>query len=318
MKKAILYLSFMLLACVDVTHAQTGFNKYGFKKTPLTLSKGKYNEFFTNDEVVQIGTVRFNTRTNKVIQFLEEDTTKTNYLSDRSSIWYSVDPLAEKYPNYSPYVYCNNNPVKYTDPDGRGPELALAGAAAVLEYGLLATGVITYGAILYRNADGIIQIRDDVKAIIGVMAIVSISTQLAQYEKFKSSLEAFSDKSKNKGTKTTENNQATASTAMPNMPKNDNDKNKTEKNNQEEKKTNDQNKKIGETKKMTPKEIGDFLKEGDNWHKGNGKTNYLKEFQKQLRGDKNSDFLVDKKTNEVVLRSNKTNTYVRTGDFYKK
>lgn len=243
MRKVVLFLSFMLLTCVGISHAQAIFKKYGFNKEPLTLSKGKYKEFFTNDEVVQIGTVKLNTRTNKVIKLLEEDTTKVNYLSDRSSIWYSVDPLAEKFPNYSPYVYCMNNPVKYIDPDGRNPALALAGGAAVLEYGLLAAGVITTGAILYKNADGIIQIRDDVKAKIGVMAIVAISTQLAQYEKFKSSLDAFSDKSKNKGTKTTENNQATASTAMPNMPQNDNDKkNEKAKNSSEQKNSSEKNK----------------------------------------------------------------------------
>lgn len=119
MRKTILTLSIILATCGALAHAQAVFKKYGFNKKPLTLSKGKYNEFFTNDEVVQIGTVRFNTRTNKVIQLLEEDTTKNNYLSDRSSIWYSVDPLAEKYPNYSPYVYCMNNPVNFIDPDGR-------------------------------------------------------------------------------------------------------------------------------------------------------------------------------------------------------
>jgi len=31
----------------------------------------------------------------------------------------TVDPLAEKYPNVSPYVYCLNNPVKFVDPDGK-------------------------------------------------------------------------------------------------------------------------------------------------------------------------------------------------------
>ena len=31
----------------------------------------------------------------------------------------TMDPLCEKYYSISPYAYCNNNPVKYIDPDGR-------------------------------------------------------------------------------------------------------------------------------------------------------------------------------------------------------
>jgi RHS repeat-associated protein len=33
--------------------------------------------------------------------------------------WDRVDPLCEKYYSVSPYAYCNNNPVKYIDSDGR-------------------------------------------------------------------------------------------------------------------------------------------------------------------------------------------------------
>jgi RHS repeat-associated protein len=33
--------------------------------------------------------------------------------------WDRVDPLCEKNPEISPYAYCNNNPVKYVDPDGK-------------------------------------------------------------------------------------------------------------------------------------------------------------------------------------------------------
>jgi len=35
------------------------------------------------------------------------------------TMWLSVDPLADKYPNISPYAYCAWNPVKLVDPDGR-------------------------------------------------------------------------------------------------------------------------------------------------------------------------------------------------------
>ena len=34
-------------------------------------------------------------------------------------MWTSVDPLAEKYYNVSPYVYCENDPVNTFDPDGK-------------------------------------------------------------------------------------------------------------------------------------------------------------------------------------------------------
>ena len=41
------------------------------------------------------------------------------YYNSDLSIWLSVDPMAAKYPSSSPYVYCADNPVKLTDPDGR-------------------------------------------------------------------------------------------------------------------------------------------------------------------------------------------------------
>ncbi len=40
------------------------------------------------------------------------------YMNPRTSLWYGVDPLAEKYPEISSYIYCHNNPVKLIDNDG--------------------------------------------------------------------------------------------------------------------------------------------------------------------------------------------------------
>ncbi|WP_276733605.1 SpvB/TcaC N-terminal domain-containing protein [Chryseobacterium carnipullorum] len=40
------------------------------------------------------------------------------YYNPRVSLWLNVDPLAEKHPSWSPYIYVLNNPIKYVDPNG--------------------------------------------------------------------------------------------------------------------------------------------------------------------------------------------------------
>jgi RHS repeat-associated protein len=40
------------------------------------------------------------------------------YYTPEVSIWLSVDPLADKYPSMSPFMYCLGNPVKLIDPTG--------------------------------------------------------------------------------------------------------------------------------------------------------------------------------------------------------
>ena len=39
-------------------------------------------------------------------------------MNPKTSLWYGVDPLAEKYPSVGAYVYCVGNPIKYIDPSG--------------------------------------------------------------------------------------------------------------------------------------------------------------------------------------------------------
>ena len=42
----------------------------------------------------------------------------SRYYSSDLSVWLSVDPMSDKYPSLSPFVYCANNPVKVVDPNG--------------------------------------------------------------------------------------------------------------------------------------------------------------------------------------------------------
>ena len=55
------------------------------------------------------------------------------YYASSLPLWLSVDPLADKYPYISPYAYCNWNPVKNIDPDGKWIQIvvgAVVSAAA--------------------------------------------------------------------------------------------------------------------------------------------------------------------------------------------
>ena len=50
------------------------------------------------------------------------------YYSSDLSIWLGVDPMSDKYPSLSPYVYCADNPVKLVDPNGE--DVFICGASS--------------------------------------------------------------------------------------------------------------------------------------------------------------------------------------------
>jgi hypothetical protein len=109
-----------LFAIVAKAQDNNPYKSIGKKGKVLTLSKGKYDEFFDTKNVQRIGTVLFDIRTKKIVKLLNADSIHKK-ASDNSSAsrWYSIDPLAEKFASSSPYVAMANNPILFTDPDGQ-------------------------------------------------------------------------------------------------------------------------------------------------------------------------------------------------------
>ena len=114
--------------------AQQPFEQYGYKVKVLTLSQGKYEEFFDQDTIVQIGSVMFNTVTNAITGFAVQDTvySESNFEAQIISKFLSPDPLTEEYYSFSPYNFVLNNPIIYIDPDGRKVKPASKAAFNVL------------------------------------------------------------------------------------------------------------------------------------------------------------------------------------------
>jgi RHS repeat-associated protein len=66
-------------------------------------------------------------------------------------------------------------------------------------------------------------------------------------------------------------------------------------------------------KKMSLDDFGKFLGAGKDWHSGKAKKQFLQQFKRQLKGDTNADFYIDENTKEVFLKSNKSGHWINTG-----
>ena len=125
MRKSFLLLS--VLALTVCVHAQQPFAKYGYKVKVATFSGGRYDEFHDKTRIVEIGSVKFDTKTGKIVGYVDNNgETEDGMKAQTVSRYLSIDPLTEKYYSISPYAYCANNPVKFIDPDGR--DIIISGA----------------------------------------------------------------------------------------------------------------------------------------------------------------------------------------------
>jgi len=120
-------LSLLLISFFNVTcnlYAQNPFSSLGIKdeEVPiLSISKGKYQEIITNDTLVKVGNVVVNTVTGRVEYFIRIDTVRSEASMEPQIVsrWLSPDPIFKAYE--SPYAAMSNNPILFTDPDGRDP-----------------------------------------------------------------------------------------------------------------------------------------------------------------------------------------------------
>ena len=153
MKKTLLLFA-VLLGFISVNAQNNPFAELGYEPKIATLSNGQFNESFDNDTIVQIGSIMFNTKSQQIVAFVVTDTmySEATLEPDIVSRWISPDPLAD-HPNQvdkSPYQYAWNNPVLFTDPDGRCPFCPWLDAVVdvgfiVYDVGLLATDYINTG-----------------------------------------------------------------------------------------------------------------------------------------------------------------------------
>jgi RHS repeat-associated protein len=90
------------------------------------------------------------------------------YYNGDDQLWMGVDPMWEKYPGISPYVYCANNPVRYNDPDGRNPVFVIGGVIfTATDLLLISTGIMTTGVIIHQTQSGGIAVNPNIKEMFG-------------------------------------------------------------------------------------------------------------------------------------------------------
>lgn len=114
-------LSLCFLSAIVAAQNKNPFQSIGKNGKVLTLSNGRYDEIIEKDSLERVGSVIVNRYTRKIEKFLNEDSLyKTNFTKEQSR-FLSIDPLAAKFPYYSPYQFAGNMPIWANDLDGLEP-----------------------------------------------------------------------------------------------------------------------------------------------------------------------------------------------------
>ncbi len=124
-----------------------------------SLSWGLFDEEILTKPVERYGRTLFNTKQKKISGFAQEQFLYNNYNFDLILFALSVDPLAEKYPQLSPYCAMADNPIKNIDPNGA--EVVVSGGQSMEAVNQLRASVNTelslsengQGSLSYTQTD---------------------------------------------------------------------------------------------------------------------------------------------------------------------
>jgi len=223
------------------------------------------------------------------------------YYDPRISLWYGVDPLAEKYPSWNPFNYTMNNPIRFIDPTGKETEESNGGGdPKKKDQNPTNQPPIPQKPVVNPKQDS-----NEPPSGQGV----EIAKNLPKLEAKSSELRMtdrplgdddnvdFSDFT-GKGAIKGGAKLAFGFFALKKLGKGAGEK-------------------IGkDAVKMTEDAIGDFL--GDvNWHNTSAKNGFVNLFKKELKGQTNPDFYIDPNTFQVFLKTRDGKITIPTGQFHK-
>ena len=118
LKKRLTPILFLLVAFTATAQSRHPFASFGDKAEVVTLTNGKYEEFFDEDSIQRIGTVWVNINTMQVVKLGLTKQQQQWFDNTGDSRFLSVDPLTAKYAELTPYQYASNRPIDGVDEDG--------------------------------------------------------------------------------------------------------------------------------------------------------------------------------------------------------
>ena len=115
-------LSVIMLGCFSVFAQDNPYEIFGHKTNVVYETRVSEYLYIKNRDTTSITkAIAFNIDEGVVLFLGNKDSILSivEISPEQLLHWVSVDPSEKKYPNLSPYNFCNNNPIYLIDPDGR-------------------------------------------------------------------------------------------------------------------------------------------------------------------------------------------------------